>query len=167
MQRDNMDPEQHNVIQEKPADEKAASPEPRQGPNPHRHGPRRSRFKRDNRGGRGDRGPRPEQSRPTEAEQRKPSGSIRKAIDQVELIRSELKKALDDIHEVLRTLEQVEREKTASEEEIEMLRESLSLLHRDHGQPRQSRNAPPRPSSPVPDHASPEAETDQEPDDSL
>jgi hypothetical protein len=94
-------------------------------------------------------------------------GSIRKAIDQAELIRNELKKALDDIHEVLRTLEQVEREKTASEEEIELLRESLRLLHRDPGHPRQPRNSPPRPSSSTPDHATPEAETDQEPDDSL
>jgi hypothetical protein len=85
----------------------------------------------------------------------------------VELIRSELKKALDDIHEVMRTLEQVEREKTASEEEIEMLRESLSLLHRDHGNPRQQRNSPPRPPASAPDHASPEAETDQDADQSL
>lgn len=159
-----MDQEQHNATQEKPADEKAASPEPRQGQNPHRHGPRRPRFKRDNRGGRGDRGPRTEQPRPAEAEHRKASGSIRKAIDQVDLIRSELKKALDDIHEVLRTLEQVEREKSASEDEIEQLRESLSLLHRDHGHPRQQRNPPPRPPASVPDQASPEAETDQDPD---
>lgn len=165
-----MDPDQHNATQEKPADEKAVSPEPqpsRQGQNPHRHGQRRPRFKRDNRGGRGDRGPRPEQSRPPEAEQRKSSGSIRKAIEQVELIRCELKKALDDMHEVLRTLEQVEREKTASEEEIELLRESLRLLHRDQGQARQPRNSPPRPTSPMPDPSSPEAEAEQDSDQTL
>ncbi len=101
---------------------------------------------------------------PAEVGQRKAEGSIQKAMEQTEHIRLELKKALDDLHEVLRTLEQVEREKTASEEEIELLRESLRLLQRDHGHPRQPRNSPPRP-SPAADHASPEeAETDQDPE---
>ncbi|HZQ48269.1 MAG TPA: hypothetical protein VFC07_14730 [Verrucomicrobiae bacterium] len=90
------------------------------------------------------------------------SGSIRKAIEQVDHIRSELKKVLEEMHEVLRTLEQVEREKTASEEEIELLRESLRLLHRDPGHPRHLRSSPPRP-APTIDHAPPEEEPEQEP----
>jgi predicted nucleic acid-binding Zn-ribbon protein len=60
-------------------------------------------------------------------------------IEQVEQIRGELEKALDDIHEALHTLEQVEREKTASEEEIETLRETLKQLQHGQGNSRQAR----------------------------
>lgn len=163
-----MDSEQHGTTQEKPATEKAVASGTVQAQQPPRHGQRRPRFKRDNRAGRGDRrdrGPRTENPRPVEAEHRKPSSSISQAIDQVEHIRTELKKALDDLHEALRTLEQVEREKNASEEEIELLRESLRLLQRDQGHVRQPRNFPPRPVS-APDHPPAEAETeaDQDPD---
>jgi hypothetical protein len=35
------------------------------------------------------------------------------------------------MNEVIRTLDQIEREKSATEEEIDMLRESLRLLHRE------------------------------------
>jgi uncharacterized protein (DUF3084 family) len=60
-------------------------------------------------------------------------------MQQVEHIRAELKRVLEEIYQVLQTLEQVEREKTASEEEIETLRESLRLLHREHGPGRNPR----------------------------
>ena len=161
-----MDTEQHSETQEKPAGEKPLSPAARQGQIPDRQGPKRPPFRRDNRGGRGgrgERGPRIERPRPMEGEQRKPAGSIRKAIEQVGLIRNELKKALDDLHEVLRILEQVEREKTASEEEIELLRESLRPLHRDHGHSRHPRSPTPSPPS-ASDHASPETDEGQEPE---
>src|SRR5260370_1137458 len=124
-----MNPEENVQNQEKPAEERPNSPV--QGDNRRRHGSRRPRFKRDNRGGDrgGDRGPRPDRAgpppRPPEDSQRKPQGvGIRRAIEQVDLIRVELKKVLEDMYEVLRSLEQIEREKSASEEEIEMLRES-------------------------------------------
>jgi hypothetical protein len=163
-----MDTEQHGATQEKPADEKMVPSAAGQGHNQPRQGPRRPRFKRDHRGGRGDRRdrePRPDHGGPAEGEHRKPSGSIRMVIDQVEQIRSELKKALDDIHEALRMLEQVEREKTASEEEIDLLRESLRTLQRDHGHGRPLRNPAPRP-SPAPSHVPEETETSEDSDQS-
>jgi len=130
------------------------------GQNRRRHGSRRPRFKRehrgDQRGARADQGGQP--PRPAEEAQRRPSSTIRGAIDLVEHIRAELKKVLDDIHQVLRTLEQVEREKSASEEEIQLLRESLRLLHREPGYPRQGRHSPPPRSSPPSGAASAEAE---------
>ena len=125
-----------------------------------RHGGRRSRFRRGGRGGRG-RGGRgsevrgggggggperehehrgegheapvraesgPEQPR---LEERKSSSSIRRAIEQVLHVRTELRRVLEEIQVILRVLDQAEREKTASEDEIEMLRESLRGLHRE------------------------------------
>jgi hypothetical protein len=56
----------------------------------------------------------------------------------------DLKKVLDDIQEVLQILDQAEREKNGTEDEIEQLRDSLRTLQREpsHSRPR---NFPPRP----------------------
>jgi hypothetical protein len=132
-----------------------------------RHRGRRGRFHRGGRGGRDnrpDRASRPDQesrppgeshaegetpvesSAPPPKEGRKPlSSSIHKAIEQILNIRAELRRILDEIQEVVRTLDQAEREKTASEDEIEMLRESLRGLHREPAYPRHRSSAPPKP----------------------
>jgi len=82
--------------------------------------------------------------------QSRPAGSIGQAMEQVEQIRVDLKSVLEDMDEVLNTLEQIEREKTASEDEIDQLRDQLASLHRGSNQPRFPRNnPPPRPPSPV------------------
>ncbi len=90
-------------------------------------------------------------------------------MDQVEGIRLELKKILDEINEVLKVLDQVEREKTASEEEIGSLRESLRLLHSDQSRPRHFRDSPPIRRSPPPEQgvSTPEAEAPTESDESV
>jgi hypothetical protein len=90
-------------------------------------------------------------------------------MDQVEGIRLELKKILDEINEVLKVLDQVEREKTASEEEIGSLRESLRLLHSDQGRPRHFRDGTPVRRSPPPEQefTTPEAEAPPESDESV
>ncbi len=143
----------------------------RQEPRRHRGG-RRGRFRRGGRGGGRDNRPertdrvegenRGDQAAPAAEEGRKPvSSSIRKAIDQVLHVRAELRRVLDEIQEILRTLEQAEREKTASEDEIEMLRESLRGLHREPGYPRHRGSAAPRP-APAPAATHEEAETSDE-----
>jgi hypothetical protein len=84
------------------------------------------------------------------------SSSIRKAIDQVLYIRTELRKALDEIQEVIRTLDQAEREKTATEDEIEKLREALRGLHREPMQSRYRSGPSPRPPAPASSNPAPE-----------
>jgi hypothetical protein len=133
--------------QEQPAVEKPDSAAPA-GQSRGRHGRRRPRHRDGNRGrdrrehgeeSRGDQHRSGGETRPGSAH----GTTIRGAMQQVEHIRVELKRVLEEIYQVLQTLEQVEREKSASEEEIEMLRESLRLLHREHGQGRNPRG--PRP----------------------
>jgi hypothetical protein len=51
-------------------------------------------------------------------------------MEQVEQIRVDLKRTLEDMEEVLKLLDQIEREKNASEDEIETLKDSLASLHR-------------------------------------
>lgn len=63
----------------------------------------------------------------------RPLGTVRDAIEQVAQIQADLEKVLDDFNEIIRTLDQAEREKTASEREIEVLRESLRRLRGDRG----------------------------------
>ena len=146
-----MNPEEQVAGQEKPAPEKAAvSGPPQSRP---RHGSRRPPFRRGPRGprGGGNSGPSGGPAKPAETGAHdRPSSSIHQAIQHVLEIRDELKKALDDIHEVLQTLDQVEREKTASEHEIEKLRDSLRMLHREPSYPRPQRPPPSRSSPPSP-----------------
>jgi hypothetical protein len=101
-------------------------------------------------------------------EPRRSSGNIGQAIEQVEHIRAELQKVMAEMNEVLETLEQAERDKTATENEIDKLRESLRSLHRDPGYPRNPRNYPPirTPISyePQPPTASPEERTEESDD---
>jgi hypothetical protein len=103
----------------------------------------RPRFRRDDRSRRGDRGDRGERPRTGGDGGGRPPGSVRDAIQHVEHIKADLRKVLDEMHEVVRILEQAEREKTASEEEIEKLRESLGQLQ-DRGRGRFSRSPEPR-----------------------
>jgi hypothetical protein len=71
---------------------------------------------------------------------RQPAGSIGRAMEQVEQIRSDLKKTLEDLEEVLSLLDQIERDKNASEDEIEALKDSLASLHRGPSYPRSPRS---------------------------
>jgi plasmid stabilization system protein ParE len=63
--------------------------------------------------------------------------SVQQAIEDVNQIIGALKEALDEMDEVLETLELAERQKTADEQEIESLRRSLRQLQRprDMGRP--------------------------------
>jgi hypothetical protein len=160
-----MNPDEQPEGQPEPAGEKPASPAAAEGQR--RPDPRRPRF----RGGRGGRGggrggrggggrdsrpdDRGDQAPPREAGGAHPPGDIRTAIEQVEQVQSELEKVLEDINEILRTLEQADREKTGSEREIEMLRESLSRLRGDRGGYRPSRT-PAREPSRAPESSGPE-----------
>jgi ribonuclease E len=56
--------------------------------------------------------------------------AVEKAIEQVNHIVETLRAALDDMEEVLETVELAERQKNADEQEIEALRRSLRQLHR-------------------------------------
>jgi hypothetical protein len=157
---------------EPPAEKPAATP---QSDNRRRHSRGgRGRFKRDGRGPRGERAERDPRREPQRVDDghaqghshapahhhTKPAGSIGRALDQVDHIRSELQKVLEEIEEVMQTLEQAEREKTATEEEIEILGEQLRRLQRDTGHSRTPRFTPaPRPASPPP----PKAAEDPEP----
>jgi hypothetical protein len=145
-ERIQMNPDQEMENRERPAEEKPAAAGP--GQNSRRRGPRRPRFRRGPRdGGRDGRSEGREPVRPAEAPRSpKPPGTIREVIQQVEHIRVELNNVLEDIEEVIRSLDQVEREHAASEEEIDQLRESLRNLQRDPGQGRYARG--PRPSAP-------------------
>jgi hypothetical protein len=148
-------------------DKPVAARPPGSGPRDNRRGRGgrgRSRFKRDNRGDGGDRGnregdrergdregdredrgqqPRPPVRERVEVPFRQPSGTIARALEQVDNIRMELSKVLEEMEEVLQTLDQVEREKNASEAEIEKLRDALRSLHRVPSYPRNPRNEPP------------------------
>jgi hypothetical protein len=146
-----MEPEQQTNNQESPAEAKpvaSGTRDNRRRPDPRRGG----RFRRDDRGGRNDRGGRPGPGPgPGQGDQApvKGSGTIRDAMQHVEHIRNELRNVLEEMQEVTRILDQVEREKTASEDEIEQLRDSLRGLHRDSGSSRYGRTPPPsRPITP-------------------
>ena len=58
---------------------------------------------------------------------------VREAIDEVNRIMSTLRDTLEEMEEVLETLELAERQKTADEQEIESLRRAL----RQGGRPRE------------------------------
>jgi hypothetical protein len=102
-------------------------------------------------------------------------GSVRKAIEEVEGVQSDLEKVLEDINEILRILVQAEREKSASEREIDILRESVRRLRGDRGgdrgQYRPARSYPLErppaaghaPEHPTPEHE-PESSTESEPE---
>lgn|GEM_PF-4140211 len=87
-------------------------------------------------------------------------------------MRAELRRVLDEIQEILRTLDQAEREKTATEDEIEMLRESLrGLRHepsygRHRGESRSGsgygQRSAPAPAAPVKEVAAEVEEAEQE-----
>jgi predicted RNase H-like nuclease (RuvC/YqgF family) len=66
--------------------------------------------------------------------------AVHEAIEAVNHIIETLRATLDDMEEVLETLELAERQKNADEQEIETLRRSLRQLHR----PRESGQHPPR-----------------------
>jgi hypothetical protein len=76
---------------------------------------------------------RADQAAPAESTETHPPGNIRAAIEEVEGVQSDLEKVLEDINEILRVLIQADREKTASEREIDMLRESVRRLRGDRG----------------------------------
>ena len=59
-----------------------------------------------------------------------PSRSVGQAIEQVNAIIEELKHTLDEMEEVLETLEVAERQKIDDEREIEHLQRALRQLHR-------------------------------------
>ena len=60
--------------------------------------------------------------------------AVTSAIEQVNQIIEALRAALDDMQEVLETVELAERQKHADEQEIETLRRSLRHLHRPRGE---------------------------------
>jgi hypothetical protein len=66
--------------------------------------------------------------------------TVQRAIEEVNHVIDTLRDALDDMEEVLETLELAERQKHADEHEIETLRRSLRQLHR----PRDGGHHPPR-----------------------
>ena len=66
--------------------------------------------------------------------------AVQQAFDEVTQIIETLRGTLDDMEEVLETLELAERQKNADEQEIETLRRSLRQLHR----PREGEPHPPR-----------------------
>jgi len=56
--------------------------------------------------------------------------AVQEAIEEVNHIIENLRATLDDMEEVLETLELAERQKNADEQEIENLRRGLRQLHR-------------------------------------
>jgi hypothetical protein len=76
---------------------------------------------------------------PLPPRERRPAAplSVQNAIEEVNHIVGTLREALDDMDEVLETLESAERQKDADEHEIESLRRALRQLHRprDGGPP--------------------------------
>jgi hypothetical protein len=80
---------------------------------------------------------------------------------QIERIRGDLRRVLEEMNEVIKILDQAEREKTASEEEIAELRESVDEMQFDRGHGRQQRNPPPQRPAPRPAPA-PAAEEEPE-----
>jgi hypothetical protein len=171
-----MNPDEQPEGQPEPAGEKPASPASIQGPR--RPDTRRPRFRGGRRGGRGGRGggrdskpddrgdsspPRERESRERESSEARTPDDLRTAIEQVEEVQSDLEKVLEDINEILRTLVQAEREKTASEKEIDMLRESLRRLRGDRGGYRQAKTPSSEPApSPEPSSTEPDESEDHE-----
>jgi len=78
---------------------------------------------------------------PAREPQPAPPAAVEQAIEQVNHIIETLRKTLEDMEEVLETVELAERQKNADEQEIETLRRSLRQLHR----PRDGGTHPPRP----------------------
>lgn len=76
---------------------------------------------------------------PRDRQPASPAG-VQKAIEEVSQIIETLRGTLDDMEEVLETLELAERQKNADEQEIETLRRGLRQLHR----PREGGPHPPR-----------------------
>jgi len=66
--------------------------------------------------------------------------AVQKAIEEVTQVIETLRTTMDEMEDVLETLELAERQKIADEQEIETLRRSLRQLHR----PRESGPYPPR-----------------------
>jgi predicted RNase H-like nuclease (RuvC/YqgF family) len=66
--------------------------------------------------------------------------AVQKAIEEVNHIIETLRGTMDEMEEVLETLELAERQKNADEQEIETLRRSLRQLHG----PREGEQRPPR-----------------------
>ena len=56
--------------------------------------------------------------------------SVQQAIEQVNRIIDLLRESLEDMDEVLETLELAERQKNADEQEIESMRRALRHIHR-------------------------------------
>ena len=165
-----MNPDEQPEGQPEPAGEKPAAPAASEGQR--RSDSRRPRFRGGRRGGRGGRGGGGRDSRPDdrgdsapprerESGEARPAGDLRAAIEQVEEVQSDLEKVLEDINEILRTLVQADREKTGSEREIEMLRESLRRLRGDRGGYRQPRSPSPEPAH-APEPAVPDSDETEE-----
>jgi hypothetical protein len=102
---------------------------------------------------------------PLEEGQARPGSSIRQAMIHVENIRNDLRQVIEELHLVNRILDQAEREKTASEEEIEKLRDALRGLHREQPMARGGRDYSPRPMAPEPSPAVDEPPQAEEPGD--
>ena len=68
--------------------------------------------------------------------------AINQAIEQVNVIAEELRRALDHMEEVLETLELADRQKIEDEREIESLRRALRQLHEPRDAGRERRGAP-------------------------
>jgi hypothetical protein len=161
-----MSPDEQPEGQPAPAAKSPASP----AEGDRRRSSRRPRFRgRRGGGGRspsrppvGDQPLRQEPDAPTS----KAPGTIRDAIAQVEKIQSELEQVLEETNEVLRILEQAEREKTASDDEIDHLREALRRLHRDRGgSPRPSPSRSFSPAPPPADTPPPPVDREEPPED--
>jgi hypothetical protein len=76
---------------------------------------------------------------PQDRQPASPAG-VQRAIEEVNQIIETLRGTLDDMEDVLETLELAERQKIADEQEIETLRRGLRQLHR----PREGGPNPPR-----------------------
>ena len=101
-----------------------------------RYRPRRPRHRRGGRGGgQGGSAPRTEASAPTGGQRSEsaPEGGIQQAISHARHIQTELEGVLEELNEILRILDQAEKEKHASDEEIDTLRETLERLRRGRG----------------------------------
>lgn len=153
-------------VESQGAPAESGAPASSAGGEPRPQGERRGRFSRGARGGRGRRGGgggggRRDQRPPAPSERAEsprsgPPGSIRQATELAGQIQSELERALEDINEILRILEQAEREKNASEDEIERLHESLHRLQQGRGPARPMRYS--KPAAEEPSSHSPEIE---------
>jgi hypothetical protein len=172
------EPRENPVSATEPQAAEGVAKGPESPERPRHRGGRRGRFRRGGRGGGRDRRPEREErpdgehrgeeaagAAPAEEGRKQSTSSIRKATDQVLHVRGELRRVLDEIQDILRTLDQAEREKTASEDEIEMLRDSLRGLHREPSYPRhRGGSSSPKPASP-PAPVQEEAEKAEEADD--